>query len=195
LHTNGTALLDHKRMLDEVFRPSNEFSILRPNGAHVLCEGSATLVQYNRRSALQLNVRKITERKRLEQQLRQSEKLSALGQLVAGVAHELNNPLAVIMGYAQLLAKPDERDPKLKTDIQKILRESERAAKIVRNLLTFARPREPQMTNVDLNRLIAGLLETHEGELNHAGIQLRANLAPHRPATVAAPHQTEQVPT
>ena len=195
LHTNGTALLDHKRMFDEVFRPSNEFSILRPNGAHVLCEGSATLVQYNRRSALQLNVREITERKKLEQQLRQSEKLSALGQLIAGVAHELNNPLAVITGYAQLLTRRSTGDAKLQVDMLKIQRESERAAKIVRNLLTFARPREPHMIAVDLNRLILNVVETHEGELLQNHIECRQQIAADLPKTMADPHQIEQVVT
>lgn len=190
--SDGT-ILQNKRMFDEVFGPSKEFLMTRLNGSTVACEGSANLVQYNKRPVLQLNVREITERKRLEQQLRQSEKLSALGQLVAGVAHELNNPLAVIMGYAQLLAKQKDHDPKLKTDVLKILRESERAAKIVRNLLTFARPREPQMTSVDINRLIAGVIETHEAELNACSIHINARLVPDLPATVADPHQLEQV--
>ena len=195
LHSIGSSLLDHKRMFDEVFRPSNEFQILRPNGAHVLCEGSVTLVQYNRRPVLQLNVREITERKTLEQQLRQSEKLSALGQLVAGVAHELNNPLAVITGYAQILGKRSGGDNKLQNDILKIQRESDRAAKIVRNLLTFARPREPQMTAVDLNQLILNVIETHESEMLQDRIECRQQMAEGLPKTMADPHQIEQVVT
>jgi PAS domain S-box-containing protein len=187
------SLLDNKRMFEEVFGESKEFLMTRPDGSHVPCEGTVTLVQYNRRSVLQLDIREITERKRLEQQLRQSEKLSALGQLTAGVAHELNNPLAVIMGYAQVLVKQVEGDPKLKTDLSKILRESERAAKIVRNLLTFARPREPQMLTVDVNRLVANILEAYETEFDNASVHVRTHLAPDLPRTVADPHQLEQV--
>ncbi|MCG3150046.1 MAG: Sensor histidine kinase RcsC [Verrucomicrobiae bacterium] len=187
------SLLDNKRMFDEVFGDSHEFTMLRPDGSQAPCEGTATLVQYNRRSVLQLDIREITERKRLEQQLRQSEKLSALGQLTAGVAHELNNPLAVIMGYSQVLAKQTESNPKLKGDIIKILRESERAAKIVRNLLTFARPREPQMLTVDINRLIANILEAYETEFENAMVHVQTALAPDLPRTVADPHQIEQV--
>jgi two-component system NtrC family sensor kinase len=189
---DGT-LLQNKRVFDQVFGPSKEFMMNRANGTVVLCEGTANLVQYNKRPVIQLNIREITERKRLEQQLRQSEKLSALGQLVAGVAHELNNPLAVIMGYAQILSNAGDRDPKHRNDVLKILRESERAAKIVRNLLTFARPRDPQKTTVDVNRLIANLLETREAEFEVAGIVVRSLLQPDLPQTVADPHQLEQV--
>ncbi|HUK82861.1 MAG TPA: ATP-binding protein, partial [Verrucomicrobiae bacterium] len=195
LRPESSGLLDHKRAFDEVFRSSNEFHIARPNGAHVLCEGSVTLVRDNRRPVLQINIREITERKKLEQQLRQSEKLTALGQLIAGVAHELNNPLAVIMGYAQILAKRSNGDETLQTDVLKIQRESERAAKIVRNLLTFARPREPQMAPVDLNRLIRNVVETHESEMLQNRIECRQRLAPDLPKTMADPHQIEQVIT
>ena len=195
LQSRGNSLLDHKRMFDEVFCPSKEFQIVRPNGQHVLCEGSVSLVQYNKRPVLQINVREITERKKLEQQLRQSEKLSALGQLIAGVAHELNNPLAVVMGYAQLFCKGRTADPKVKDDMFKILRECERAAKIVRNLLTFARPRDPQMMPVDLNQIVRSIVETHEGSLVSDHIELKTHLAPNLPRTMADPHQIEQVIT
>ena len=193
LRATDGSLLENKRRFDEIFGPSKELLMTCFDGSTVACEGTANLVQYNQRPVLQLNIREITERKRLEQQLRQSEKLSALGQLVAGVAHELNNPLAVIMGYSQILSKQNSQEPILKTDIVKILRESERAAKIVRNLLTFARPRDPEMTTVDLNRLIASLLESHEAEFEVSGIVLRSQLQPDLPSTVADPHQIEQV--
>jgi PAS domain S-box-containing protein len=191
----GDNSLLNKKLIEEVIKPSTEFLLLRPGGTYVPCEGSASLLQFNKRPAMQISVREITERKHLEQQLRQSEKLSALGQLVAGVAHELNNPLAVIMGYAQLIGKQDDCQPKFKGDLQKIIHESERAAKIVRNLLTFARPREPQMTTVDLNRLVNNVVSTHQEELTTGGIQVKSRLAADLPKTIADPHQIEQVLT
>jgi PAS domain S-box-containing protein len=188
-------LLENKRMIEELVKPASEFQIVRHNGGVVLCEGSVSLVQYNQRPVLQINLREITERKRLEQQLRQSEKLSALGQLIAGVAHELNNPLAVIMGYAQILMKQDAGEAKHHSELNKILHESERAAKIVRNLLTFARPREPRMEPVDINRLLTTIIETHEAELESNAVQFHLSLAANVPRTMADPHQVEQVVT
>lgn len=129
----------------------------------------------------------------MEQQLRQAEKLSALGQLVAGVAHELNNPLAVVMGYAQLLAKQEALGEKVRKDLMKILHESERAAKIVRNLLTFARPREPHLLMVDVNRLVTEALERREIQVQGADVRVVRRLAADLPATRADPDLIEQV--
>jgi PAS domain S-box-containing protein len=188
-------LLENKKMIEELIKPAGEFQIVRHTGSVVLCEGSVNMVQYNQRPVLQINLREITERKQLEQQLRQSEKLSAFGQLIAGVAHELNNPLAVIMGYAQILVKQDAGPARPHNELHKILHEAERAAKIVRNLLTFARPREPRMEPVDINRLLTTIIETHEGELESSSVQCHLCLAANVPRTMADPHQVEQVVT
>jgi PAS domain S-box-containing protein len=195
LVATGPGLLEHKHMFDHVFAPANEFVIVKADGTRVPCEGSCALVEYHKQPVMQLSVREVTERKRLEKQMRQIEKLSALGRLVAGVAHELNNPLAVIMGYAQILAR--QRDSaghrKPHDEIEKILHESERAAKIVRNLLSFARSREPQMKTTDLNAIIAQVLAAREESLRTHQITVRQCLAPALPCTMADPGQIEQV--
>jgi PAS domain S-box-containing protein len=195
LQSCAATLLENKRKVDDLFQTSGEFPMLRSNGMRVLCEGSSNLVQYNHRPALQLNIREITERKQLEQRLRQSEKLSALGQLIAGVAHELNNPLAVIMGYSQLLSRQSGNDAKRSSDAMKIFHESERAAKIVRNLLTFARPRDPQMVSVDLNGLVRALVEKHAHEAGANEVALTVSLDPKLPRTMADELQIDQVLT
>jgi PAS domain S-box-containing protein len=189
----GASLLENKRLVEDMLESSGEFPIERAQGGQVLCEGGANLVPYHKRPVLQINAREITERKKMEQQLRQTEKLTALGQLVAGVAHELNNPLAVVMGYAQILSQQESLAERVRKDLLKILHESDRAAKIVRNLLTFARPREPQMVMVDVNRLVTDALETREIQLQGANIQVIRRLAPGFPPTMADPHQIEQV--
>ncbi len=189
----GSSLLENKKMVEEMIGSSGEFSIVRARGGQALCEGAASLVPYHKRPVLQINAHEITERKKMEHQLRQAEKLTALGQLVAGVAHELNNPLAVVMGYAQILAQHRTLDDKVREDLLKILHESDRAAKIVRNLLTFARPREPHMVMVDVNRLVADALETRKIQLQGAHVQIVRRLAPDLPPTMADPNQIEQV--
>jgi PAS domain S-box-containing protein len=193
LQKPGASLLENKKVVERLFDNTGEFHLVRGQGEQMLCEGSATLVDYRQRAVMQMNAREITGRKKMEQQLRQAEKLSALGQLVAGVAHELNNPLAVVMGYAQILSKHKGIEEKVRKDLLKILHESERAAKIVRNLLTFARPREPHMAVVDVNRLVADALETREIQVLSAQVQVLRKLAPDLPATNADADQIEQV--
>jgi PAS domain S-box-containing protein len=193
LGESSASLLENKKTVEGLFDNTGEFHLMRGQGEQMLCEGSATLVDYHQRPVMQMNAREITGRKKMEQQLRQAEKLSALGKLVAGVAHELNNPLAVVMGYAQILSKHKALDEKVAKDLLKILHESERAAKIVRNLLTFARPHEPHWAVVDVNRLVDGALETREIQVQSANVQVQRRLAPDLPATKADADQIEQV--
>ncbi|HTS18802.1 MAG TPA: ATP-binding protein [Verrucomicrobiae bacterium] len=190
-HTES--LLENKKRVESLFDAAGELQVTRADSDQILCEGMVTLVDCHKRPVLQINVREITTRKKMEQQLRQAEKLSALGQLVAGVAHELNNPLAVVMGYAQLLVKNRSLEERIRRDLDKVLHESERAAKIVRNLLTFARPREPHMTMVDVNRIIVDALETREMQVQRANVEVRRRLGKDLPPTMADAGQVEQV--
>jgi two-component system NtrC family sensor kinase len=150
-------------------------------------------VQWHQRPVLQVNVRDVSERQKAGHQLRRAEKLSALGQLIAGVAHELNNPLAVVMGYSQVLVRKGDLDEKTEASLQRILFESERAAKIVRDLLAFARPSDLQKTATNVNRMVSGVLEDQEPNLRAAGIQLEKQLAKDLPDTMADHNQIEQV--
>ncbi|MGD0060174.1 MAG: ATP-binding protein [Verrucomicrobiia bacterium] len=187
------AQLDGIKLFNTVFRPFNEVPIVKGDGTTVNCEGYATLVQWRQSLALQVNVMDVSERKKVGEQLRRAEKLSALGQLIAGVAHELNNPLSVVIGYSEILAERSGLDKETIDDIQRIHHESARASRIVRDLLTFARPSEPQKKVVNLNHLIASVLETQKVNLQAAGIQLEQRFASNLPATMADPNQIEQV--
>jgi two-component system NtrC family sensor kinase len=185
--------LDGIKLFNAVFRPFNEVPIVKGDGTTVNCEGEATLVQWRQRPALQVNLMDVSERKKVGEQLRRAEKLSALGQLIAGVAHELNNPLAVVSGYSQILAEMNGLDKEAVDNIQRIHHESERASRIVRDLLSFARPSEPQKKAVNINRLVASVLETQEANLQAAGIQQDQHLAIDLSMTMADPSQIEQV--
>jgi len=193
LRKNGDSLLDLRNMFNAVFKPHSEFHILRADHGPVICEGDASLSQWRKRAVIQLTVREVDKSRTTNQLMRRTEKLSSLGQLVAGVAHELNNPLAVVMGYAQVIAKHDDLDEKHRDNILRILHESERAAKIVRDLLSFARPCDPQLQPVDVNRLICNVLDIRETDLRDHQIQDQVYLASDLPRTKADPIQMEQV--
>ncbi len=136
--------------------------------------------------------RDITESKRLKEELIQSEKLSALGQLVSGVAHELNNPLTGVMGYAQLLVTKEDNEQH-KTYAEKILRESERAAKIVQNLLAFARKTKAVKAPANINNIIEKTVELRAYNLRTNNIQIVKNLNSGIPPIVVNEQQMQQV--
>ncbi len=125
-------------------------------------------------------------------QLVQAAKLSALGQLVSGVAHELNNPLSVIIGYGQLLltrAIPES----VQAPIQLMVAQGDRMAKIVRNLLYFARQRPPERAPVDLHRVIDETLALRTNQLALSGVQVVREFAHDVPAINADAQQLQQV--
>jgi PAS domain S-box-containing protein len=114
----------------------------------------------------------ITERVELESQLSQAEKLSSVGLLAAGVAHEVNTPLAVISSYAQMLAKQVNGDSKKSELLEKITRQTFRASEIVNSLLNFSRTSSTEFTNVDVNRVIQDTLMLLEHQFKVARIKV-----------------------
>ena len=144
-------------------------------------------------------MRDVSERKRLEDQARdlyhqllQAEKLAALGQTISGVAHELNNPLATILTWSERLAQRDV-DEQTRRGLETILSESERAAKIVRNLLTFARKRHTTRAMVDLNQVVRETLALRSYDQRASNISIIEALAAGLPQVFADPHQVQQV--
>ncbi len=119
----------------------------------------------------------ITERVELESQLSQADKLSSIGLLAAGVAHEVNTPLAVISSYAQMLAKQLQGDPQRSALLDKITRQTFRASEIVNNLLNFSRTSGTEFADVDVNKIIGDTLTLLEHQLKSARIKISEDLA------------------
>jgi two-component system NtrC family sensor kinase len=134
-----------------------------------------------------------TERRRLQQQLAQAEKMSSLGQMISGVAHELNNPLASIVGYAQLIRGAREGDDKLAKRLDVLGREAERCRDIVRNLLSFARRREPERRPLSLNEVVKNVVALLRYQLRVDGVRIECELGTDLRAVEGDAHQLEQV--
>ena len=120
----------------------------------------------------------ITERVELEGQLSQADKLSSIGLLAAGVAHEVNTPLAVISSYTQMLAKQLQGDPQKSGLLEKITRQTFRASEIVNNLLNFSRTSGTEFADVDINKVITDTLALLEHQFKTAKIQVQSELTP-----------------
>jgi two-component system, NtrC family, sensor kinase len=120
----------------------------------------------------------ITDRVELEAQLSQADKLSSIGLLAAGVAHEVNTPLAVISSYTQMLSKQLQADPQKSGLLEKITRQTFRASEIVNNLLNFSRTGGTEITDVDVNRVIAETLALLEHQFKVGRIEVENALTP-----------------
>ena len=168
-------------------------SVVRRDGGATPTEVDGAPINFEGNAAYQFFLRELTERTRLEQQLRQAEKLSALGQMISGVAHELNNPLAVVKGYLELVLRREDLPSQTRADLEKVARESNRATKLVSNFLSFAREQPAHREPVNLNELVRRVTDLRKLDLQKTKVELRLNLDPHLPATQADPDQIQQV--
>src|SRR5690349_9951019 len=119
-----------------------------------------------------LSGRDVTDLKRLEEQLIQAEKLAAMGQMLAGVAHELNNPLTAVLGVTELLRERAGQDESFTRQLDLTHRQARRAARIVQNLLEFSRPGSAQKKLLDVNNLVERTLQLHEHSLRRNNIEV-----------------------
>ncbi|MBI4587280.1 MAG: response regulator, partial [Candidatus Rokubacteria bacterium] len=134
----------------------------------------------------------ITQRKRLQEDLTQAEKLATLGEMIAGIAHELNNPLAALTGHAQLL-RTEHRGAATEGRVERLLQAAQRASRVVQNFLTFARKHRPETVAVSVNDVITKTLEFLAYQLRVNNIEVQTALTPDLPFIAADPHQLQQV--
>ena len=136
--------------------------------------------------------RDITEQRKAEEQLAVTSRLASIGEMVSGVAHEINNPLTGILGYAQLLQEEDIPE-NIKKDLGKISSEAKRTAKIVQNLLSFARQYKLEKVPTDINDVINRTLELRNYELKVNNIQVKTEFQADLPLVLTDSHQLIQV--
>lgn len=128
-----------------------------------------------------------------QEQLLQSEKMVAVGQLISGVAHELNNPLTAILGYSQLLKSDEFTTPRGADYVEKLYKQAMRTHRIVQNLLSVARQHKPERSQAKINQILEDTAALREYDMKLNNIAVHRDFDPKLPVTAADPHQLQQV--
>ncbi len=188
-------LLRHLREISRSFQRPRIFEIkgLKKDGSEFDIEVGSLPTIFEGKAVFQTNVRDITEKKRLEEQLARSEKLAAVGQLAAGVAHEINNPLGGILVYSYLMLEDLPPDHPERLQVEKIIREATRCKEIIKGLLDFSRQLPSRLKPININALLTELLGLVENHLNFQNVGLEKGLAPDLPPVQGDKSKLEQV--
>ena len=137
-------------------------------------------------------VRDLSDDIRMQEQLVRSERLSAIGELVSGVAHEINNPLQSVIGNLELVMAA-RHDPAVMEDLERVRWEAARAGRIIRNLLAFVRKSPNERLLADLNEIVQGTVSLRAYELGNTGVELREDYAPNLPLVLVNREEIQQV--
>ncbi|MCL2469772.1 MAG: PAS domain S-box protein [Alphaproteobacteria bacterium] len=175
-----------------------EVTITRGDGSLLPAALSARHIHYHHENAFVVGLYDLTEKKEAEAQilrqqeaLQQSEKMAALGGLLAGVAHELNNPLSVVMGQTSLLMETQD-EPKTVSRAEKIFKAADRCSRIVKSFLALARRKPPEHKAVDVNELINGSLELLGYQFRNENVTLHLELEDNLPLVIGDDAQLTQ---
>ncbi len=169
------------------------FERLRGDGSTFPSEANIVVGRIDGHERLLVQIRDLTDEERLQQELLQAQKMEALGQLVAGVAHELNNPLAAIVAFSQLMRGDERLPPDLHRDAGLLVQEADRTRRIVQNLLEFARQRRPERRPTSLRELVQRTLELQSYSLGAGAISVKLELPEDLPPVDVDRIQIQQV--
>jgi len=194
---------ERKEILDAMARGREvnlkEVTIARGDGKNIAAALSARRINYLNQAAMVVGLYDLTEKKMAEAQiakqqeaLQQSEKMAALGGLLAGVAHELNNPLSVVVGQSTLLIE-GEQEVRVKNRAEKIFKAADRCSRIVKSFLALARRKPPERTLLDLNNIIHASLELLNYQFRNENVELSLELDPDLPMVKGDSDQLTQV--
>ncbi|HXF06440.1 MAG TPA: ATP-binding protein [Blastocatellia bacterium] len=171
-----------------------DIMMVRKDGTAIPVNLNACAIDYWRKPAVLIIVRDMTESHRLRQQILHTEKMAALGQLISGIAHELNNPLTTVIGYSELLCQQSHPPEELLEEgLTAIHEAARRASQIVRNLLAFARQHPVERSPVNINELMERTLALRSYELKVNNIEIVTDFDPQLPLIVADGAQLQQV--
>jgi PAS domain S-box-containing protein len=181
-----------KNLFEQDLQRTHEFRTITKDGREIWISANAARIIHNGKLACLACFTDITEQKQQNERLIMTDRLACIGELASGAAHELNNPLASIIGFSQLLMEKEAPDD-IREDLKIINSEAQRAAIVTNNLLAFARKHAPMKQPNQINNIIEDVLElrAREHELNH--IDVESHLAPNLPEVLVDYFQMQQV--
>jgi two-component system, NtrC family, sensor kinase len=181
-----------RRLAGETVPDKYEIEILAKDGRSIPMEISASVIEYEAKPADMAIIRDMSQRKQMQAQLMMTDRLATIGELAAGIAHELNNPLTSVIGFSQLLLEGDI-PPEIKEDLTAVNTEAQRAAKIVKNLLTFARKHNPVKQLNQINDCLNEVLVLRGNEHKNHNIKVATHLETDLPMVMFDYFQMQQV--
>ena len=186
-----------KRIIDSLENPGKKQRIISPEAPVELNNKQITLnvipIKDDGHHPILIILKDVTQRKQMEAQLQHAQRMEAIGTLAAGVAHEINNPISGVMGYAEILKDRYQEQGRNDDIPDKIIKEAERIAEIVKNLLSFARGWQEKSSPADIKDIISNTLSMIKGRIAKDGIKLSVDVPDNLPDIKARSHEIQQV--